>query len=252
MIMSRNLCDIYNNEERIKDYIHNLDSLHEIIDYRYKAGYEYRVRMGNVYLLGDYIYLDACGNAMVLDINNESSYKRYIGAYIPTSKDVCPYCGKGWTLDTVKDSTEIRTYNEEGGVDVTYYHRDCYMEHIISKELQVMKSIVGEVFGLSYCDFKPVKNEYYPTPLSTPWFEVTTPQGLIKIGKRKRVYEITWYSLPPNFSKETFASKDVTKGYEGDTYCIHAWTKEDASSYLKTISDFWLNVDVNGGVKSWE
>ena len=66
-----------------------------------------------------------------------------------------------------------------------------------------------------------------------PWYEVTTTKGVVKLGWRKRVIEISW---EPNVTgartaDALFPGEDVTK-----VGClIHAWGYEKAKQYLARI-----------------
>ncbi len=65
-----------------------------------------------------------------------------------------------------------------------------------------------------------------------PWFVVTTSQGRIQIGWRKRVISIDWSDSRINEkADELFPAESVTK-YER---MIHAWGYEDAQKYLDVI-----------------
>lgn len=78
-----------------------------------------------------------------------------------------------------------------------------------------------------------IPNEYHGCndkncSLCTSWFLFYTQFGPIKIGTRKRVYEINWKDtgLESEISKD-----DVTKGLT----MIHAWSLEKVEEYLATL-----------------
>lgn len=65
-----------------------------------------------------------------------------------------------------------------------------------------------------------------------PWFVVTTKEGHVKIGWRKRVIEIDWSGTDNTQSaEELFPDENVTKHEQS----IHAWSLEDAKKYLAVI-----------------
>lgn len=69
-----------------------------------------------------------------------------------------------------------------------------------------------------------IANEY-SRDRTDPWFNVTTKEGVLKIGRRKRVYELD-YSRTCKRGEVTAA--DVTKT---DTM-VHAWSAGDLVNYL--------------------
>lgn len=65
-----------------------------------------------------------------------------------------------------------------------------------------------------------------------PWFIVTTKNGRIKIGCRKRVVEIDWSDSTIELTAEDlFPEENVTKG---DKY-IHAWGMDKVNEYIKIL-----------------
>lgn len=79
-----------------------------------------------------------------------------------------------------------------------------------------------------------IQNEYCGDPCcwDRPWLVVTGPRGRIKVGPRKRVYNIDWSdSTVGQSARELFPAEDVTMG---DNY-IHAWGDADFARYLATI-----------------
>lgn len=63
-----------------------------------------------------------------------------------------------------------------------------------------------------------------------PWFLVTTKQGKVKIGWRKRVINIEWGDYADEADK-LFPNEDVTKGQR----YIHAWGLIKAKEYVNAI-----------------
>ena len=63
---------------------------------------------------------------------------------------------------------------------------------------------------------------------SSPWWVVYTNHGLIKIGKRKHVFEIDWSGTS---LRSVITDENVTKG---ETY-VHAWTEPKVLEYLIDI-----------------
>lgn len=63
---------------------------------------------------------------------------------------------------------------------------------------------------------------------ANPWFEVSTPMGVVTIGWRKRVIEITWKHIPVN---EIITQDDTDKGHR----YVHAWSYGAAVTYLANL-----------------
>lgn len=84
-----------------------------------------------------------------------------------------------------------------------------------------------------------------------PWFLVTTPDGDIKIGYRKRVIHIEWMNNYKPFT-ETFENESVTKCFQAQEVqrfihaqevqrFIHAWTLDKAMEYLRKAKEMINN-----------
>jgi hypothetical protein len=81
-----------------------------------------------------------------------------------------------------------------------------------------------------------IPNEYWgkdnPYGIMSPWFSVTTKEGIFKIGWRKNVINIDWSETKIRKScKDLFSDQDTTKGI----YYIHAHGYEDAAMYIERI-----------------
>lgn len=101
-----------------------------------------------------------------------------------------------------------------------------------SNNIKILLSVFDDLV-LSY---KEIPNQYCidTSYLDKPWLEIATKRGLFLIGKRKRVFSITWDKTNIEDSAEDiFPLEDVTKVDK----CIHAWTIEKAKQYVKTLFD---------------
>ena len=76
---------------------------------------------------------------------------------------------------------------------------------------------------------REIPSEYHNL---TPWFNITTKVGIIKIGWRERVINIDWSDSDVKIkSMDLFPDEDTTRG---DQY-IHAWGYEKAKEYIDKI-----------------
>lgn len=76
-------------------------------------------------------------------------------------------------------------------------------------------------------------NQYLPSVyvtsrLQSPWWLVKTPYGLLKIGRRKRVWSLHWDDTK---LRNVITEDDTTK----DRDMVHAWTEEKLLEYLKEL-----------------
>ena len=90
-------------------------------------------------------------------------------------------------------------------------------------------------FGNESIFVEETPNKYWgdhPMARHHPWMIVTTHIGRIRIGARKRVFEIDWSeTVGTKTSEELFKDENVTKGDKS----IHAWSIKDAERYIATI-----------------
>lgn len=102
------------------------------------------------------------------------------------------------------------------------------------KAFDNLKTELLEVFGDRMIYAKEIPNEYcscYHCKLTSPWFEVTTTKGIIKIGWRKKVINIDWSNMNRPDADTLFPGEDVTKHEKS----IHAWGYEKAKEYINKI-----------------
>lgn len=76
-------------------------------------------------------------------------------------------------------------------------------------------------------------NQYWPDSprydyAREPWWLLQTEIGLIRFGRRKRVYEIDWSACKV---RGIVTADDVTK----EPTLVHAWTIEKAIEYLREL-----------------
>lgn len=72
----------------------------------------------------------------------------------------------------------------------------------------------------------------YSKGLLKPWFEVTTPKGIIEIGWRKRVICISWDKSDIEAKSETLFLNEETTKFDNT---VHAWGYEKATEYITKL-----------------
>lgn len=79
-----------------------------------------------------------------------------------------------------------------------------------------------------------VENAYWPDAYVevrklSPWFLVTTPVGVVRLGWRKRVLSIEWSDTP---IRKILTADDTTK----EENLVHAWSYPKAVEYLQALA----------------
>lgn len=82
--------------------------------------------------------------------------------------------------------------------------------------------------------WEEIPNQYTNQPhgIVDPWLVVTTHIGRITIGKRKRVLSIEWGDTRGTLSAGELFKDESTTMFDK---CIHAWTIEQAKTYIQKI-----------------
>lgn len=240
----------YDTREGLKAYLETgLGGLWKIAKARREA-YARDERLSEWCLLGCF-YTDACGNLSLITegapvdayrfmkyegplptvISKEETMKytdtwtATMGVCLPAPDARCDRCGRGWTIDNVRDFYARR--------DGSPRHRECQRLAVIERETEEIGDIVRRA-EIPFTAMHMIPNEYYQDPeFFGPWFMVETPFGRIKLGWRKRVINIDWSHTKLQVGPEVFASESVTKWSTG----IHAWGADKAVEYLRKIWD---------------
>lgn len=174
-----------------------------------------------------------------------------LGAALPKPEDRCAVCGFGWHLFDCHDSRCRRE-----GDTFTFRHTQCAHLQASQDELGLYHSLFAK---LTPCfTIRPIPNEYHPS--WADWAEVCTPFGTFKIGRRKRVYELSWVDVRHCAVRRALRKKPTAEGsYDElaitDKVChalhaetlfekesvtkganyIHAWSDLDLQGYLSTL-----------------
>lgn len=225
--------EIYNSADELKKYIRDLKSLHEVANYRCERGYVHHERMNDIKLLNNLIWLDSCGNMMFRIDEKSFMGDTYSPIKLPTENDVCPHCGKGWSLNNLQDLVSKYDYQLESNI---FYHKQCNSFNKLEIQKNEFKDLFSKVYDIIKLNFKAIPNQYCSCDVCSPWFIVSTPDGDIKIGWRKRVVLIEWLSNYKRFD-EKFIKEDVTKGLKDNERYIHAWSSEKCIEYLNRAKE---------------
>lgn len=115
--------------------------------------------------------------------------------------------------------------------------------------IEKLKSLFTEA-GFDTVHVKVIENQYSSDAWywTSPWITVTTSQGIITIGWRKRVINIDWSQTTLCINgEELFKGENTTTA----TDYIHAWSYEKAVEYLKKLKDALMQTtcDICKGAK---
>lgn len=235
---------LFNTAEGIDNYIVDLETLHHIMNIRSVAYNKKHIKLDEFVWKG-ILKFDQFGQTMYLfNIEYEdyvlerikygtvhaSTFGMYCKSWsatfkpIPEQNEVCTECGKSFTLNDIND---YDTKREKG------FHKDCLKLYNNKKQLEEFKEVFLKIYDLNELKFTETPNKYCSCNHCATWFIVSTPDGDIQIGWRKRVINIVWLDNYKSFT-EIFESEDVTKGFsEWDKErFIHAWSIEKAVEYL--------------------
>lgn len=239
--------------------MHGLKGLCDIAEARCKAGYGDHKRLPEFLVLGRF-WFDTCGNialirdayvgsddrglekvlrSMLTKVLSGEELKQLIpglhwsaslGFALPREEDLCEECGAGWTLDNCDDAVN-RQVNRKREI----FHHLCLALNIERDAA----GYYGEIFkdaGLGEINTDRIPNEYWKDE-GPPWFILRTPKGNLKVGHRKRVFHVEWTDLLPAVKDKLdtnvlFPDENVTKGQR----YIHAWGREKAVEYLRTVA----------------
>jgi len=226
-----------------------LSGLREIAKARREAGYDRREKLKEWYILGIFC-ADSVGNFSLItggapldaskfldystppvpDVMSREEMGTYTqrweithGACLPPGDDRCDRCGRGWTLDNVRDFFgELQTPR----------HLSCHWLAVIERERSDMVEIVKRS-EIPYTDIYMIPNEYARTSdYYGPWFMIVTAAGRIRIGWRKRVILIDWSETA--FAAMGDAVVDKPEVTHGAKY-VHAWSAQKAIEALRKL-----------------
>lgn len=232
-----------NTLEGLKKNIVDLKSFHYISAIRLAASRKFKIKLDE-FVLFNAVLFDQFGQAMKLTYENqdkydhlfnriitleefESQFKEYSygSGAIPETEDICPHCKQKWNLNNLRDCIRREDF---------VYHIDCNKFRLYEKSKKEFDYIASGVFE-SY-EIHAVKNEYGSEDYNGYWFILTTAEGDIKIGWRKRVIQIEWLQNYKQF-KFNDEKEDVTKEFSSSERYIHAWSVGKAIEYLKRAKE---------------
>lgn len=138
---------------------------------------------------------------------------------------------------TVRGEIDLDTYRIQTGDEtlfrrMIFEHLDCHKHRMREDSRESFRKIFV-LAGFAVDKMIEIPNEYGSFSYNGAWYKVITPQGLFKIGWRKRVIELDW-SATGLQCMHLFDGEDVTKG----NMMIHCWGDEKAVEYLAKILQF--------------
>lgn len=227
----------------IEEHLSSIKELNDLASARYEAGYNRNEILSEWCILG-FIFTDSAGNFSLITqgapadgcfkncvppVISRKDMFTYTNAFtatftsaIPSVTDICELCKSNWNISNIRD------YFHTGQ---NTRHLSCHRKNIIDKTISRLTNLIIKA-EIKFTKIEPVPNEYcLDENFFGPWIIVHTDHGHIKLGDRKRVYEIDWSGIKRNISSNIFVNENVTKS----DFFIHAWSDEDAIKYLKKI-----------------
>lgn len=148
--------------------------------------------------------------------------------HIPSEKDVCPICGKSFTI---KDVEEFLISENDKCEKV---HTECYKNYIKAINHERASQIIDAVYTekpKAKCEVGEIYDSEDDEMKTC--YTYKTKQGTVTIYFRNKVTVIKWHDNFKPFNMSIFDNERVTKFDRG----IHAWsiggTMDDAIKYLQ-------------------
>jgi len=245
--------DSFDTVKGIKQSLSSLSDLHEMLDNRSLFKIAYPNEKLNEFIIFGCFYLDQFGQIMSLEktykdkaiFDNDVEYYELFrlrnapytitsnGFVLPKPNSICPCCGELITITDIKNNPCVY---EDGKT----YHYSCYKKYRRLTEVNKLTRCLMDAIYNKYSDytFELLPNGYCNQECCAhiPWILFHTIDGDIIVGWRKRVISIEWQENYKSFDfSETFKDEDVTKWENGKKRGIHAWGKDKAYEYLKTV-----------------
>lgn len=214
-----------------------LERFTELRRARHKAGYDDGESLAEWFVAGRY-RLDTCGNTWTAgrptaggvltaaqwreqERDDRDDLVTFSLSPVASHEHVCERCGQGWT---VEDAWDFAGHESS-------MHRGCMRHHVADLVRAKMTGIVTSA-GLDLNGLRSVPNGYGSEDYNGPWFVFPAARvGLVTIGWRKRVIQISWQRGPDGST--LFAD---WAGTVGPDY-VHAWRPEDAATAIRRIAD---------------
>jgi hypothetical protein len=147
-----------------------------------------------------------------------------LNSRLPRSKDTCPHCSQGWTLETAHN-----VYNGLWQGEDQLAHPECRKIALAMKSRRYIDDLIQRA-GFALYTMNEIPNGYYSTPVSEPWWVCQTPSFKITVGWRRHVINIDWSDSKVDLLS-LFETEKVTKA----PHYIHAWSPDKAVEYLTKI-----------------
>ncbi len=111
----------------------------------------------------------------------------------------------------------------------TYMHPACEEARVKMETLQSFGSAFTKA-GFKEISFEEITNEYGSQGYRGAWYHVTTEVGVISVGWRKRIIQVSW-EAPVDGNVMFGKDEGTTIG----TQYIHAWGYDKLAEYLETL-----------------
>ena len=229
-------------EERKKEYERNLKilkSFKELLVNRKQAVFTGEKLntfvVYDMYILSEDGHVYQCEHLETVPLKETEINKKVLGTdkivsllygneiHIPSEKDVCPVCGKNFTIKDIEQflicenekCEKVHTECLKNSTEAINYERASKIIDAVYNQKPKAKSEVGQIFDSEDNEMKTC-------------YIYKTRQGTITIYFRNKVAVITWHDNFRPFNMTIFDNERVTKFDRG----IHAWSDDDAIRYL--------------------
>ncbi len=236
-----NVCEIeFNSVIGIEESLKNIKSFNQMLSNRKLYCFDNTKKLNAFVIFGKY-FLDVYGQIGLIkeDCRPEDyfdiiayeycieSAKSMIASYeriIPETGDVCPCCGKSFTIQDIKDST-FGVFEDE------FRHKECNKMFIMEQEIDMFTRCIMDLVYKDKPNYDVIENPYIKKRgiEDIPWFLFHTTDGDIKIGRiSKNEISIQWDKR--KFDLTIF--KDIVGIVSNNCFTIIVDNKNEAVKYL--------------------
>lgn len=274
----------YNEKATIELSLTSLKNFNELINERYKAGYERRERLNEFVIMGVF-YLDNCGNCgkiihseknrPLVQTTNEAAFylenrsRTVSGSVVPPHDAECPCCNQGWTLKNCYDSfcqSNVKYFNLNDFIGknilevIKYFHSLKKIPHYMNLNQSIRND---RLIDLTLDKYNLPKNK-------RGWMDNIPNNYIIQAGDEGFVHTFTYLHLNcqekyisnqwitnykeilNNAGQENIEFEETENEYCGSRQCCGPWIKIHhrlgtiTMGWRKRVIDIdWTNTGVN-------